>query len=85
MPSDFSHVTDEVVKRILLNHPRSLRLSEVFEAVQKTICALGHDCIREDIPAQAFEQRRQAAKEAFVRTTRGHKTWAWQALIRFWS
>jgi hypothetical protein len=84
MPSDFSHVSDAVVRRILLNHPRALRLSEVFEAVERSICALGHDAIREDIPAHAFEQRRQAAKEAFVRITRGHKTRAWQALHRFW-
>lgn len=52
------HVEDQVVRRILLNHPRALSLSEVFEAVERTLCALGHDAIREDIPAHAFEQRR---------------------------
>jgi hypothetical protein len=84
MPSDFEHVTDELVRRILVAQSQQLRTFEVGQAVDRTILALGHDAIREDVPAHAFEARRAAAKEAFVRIKRRQKTGAWRALQRFW-
>jgi hypothetical protein len=85
MPSDFRYIHDEIVKRVLLPHPRDLTLADIRQAVDLTLNHLGRDSIREDIPARAFAMRREAAKEASVRAQRGHKTRAWHALIRFWS
>ena len=85
MPSDFRNIQDETVRRVLLAHPRDLTLADIRQASDLTLNHLGRDCIREDIPAHAFEMRRQAAKEAAVRAARGHKTRAWHALVRFWS
>ena len=85
MPPDFHHVHDQVVKRVLITHPRDLTLTDIRQAVDLTLNHLGRDAVREDIPARAFEMRREAAKEAAVRAERGHKTRARHALIRFWS
>ena len=84
MPWDFRHVTDELVRHVLYTHPQQLRTFEVEQAVDRTILALGHDAIREDVPAHAFEARRAAAKEAFVRIQRRQKTPAWWVLHRYW-
>jgi len=85
MPWDFRHVTDELVRHILYTHPQQLRTFEVEQAVERTILTLGYDAtIREAVPAHAFEARRAAAKEAFVRIQRRQKTPAWRVLHRYW-
>lgn len=84
MPWDFRPVTDELVRHVLYTHPQQLRTFEVEQAVHRTILALGYDAIREDVPAHAFEVRRAAAKEAFVRIQRRQKTPACRVLHRYW-
>ena len=72
------------VRGVLYTHSQRLRTFEVEQTVDRTILALGYDAIREDVPAHAFEARRAAAKEAFVRIQRRQKTPAWRALHRYW-
>ena len=81
MPLDFRHVTEERVRRVLYTHQQQLRTFEVEQAVDRTILALGHDAIRE---TRAFEARRAAAKEAFVRIQRRRQTPAWRGLHWYW-
>ncbi len=84
MPSDFSHVANLLLRRVLETRPEELRMPDIEQAVSWTLDALGRDAIREDLTAALFEAKRAAAKQATVLMRRNRKTQAHRALQRFW-
>jgi hypothetical protein len=84
MPTDFSHVANLLLRRVLETRPEQLRVPDIEQAVSWTLDALGRDAIREDLAAIVFEARRAAAKQATVLMRRHRKTQAHRALQRFW-
>jgi hypothetical protein len=83
MPTDFSHIANLLLRRVLETRPEELRLPDIEQAVSWTLDALGRDAIREDLTT-VFEARRVAAKQATVLMRRHRKTQAHRALQRFW-
>jgi hypothetical protein len=84
MPSDFRHVSDLLLRRILETRPERLTMRDVQDAVSRTLDALGRDTIRDDVPASAFEARREAARKATKLMREHRKTQAHRALVKFW-
>jgi hypothetical protein len=64
MPSDFRHVSDMLLRSLLETRPERLRMRDVQDAVSRTLDALGRDAIRDDVPASAFEARREGARKS---------------------
>jgi hypothetical protein len=85
VPSKFKHVSDRMLRRVLEAKPEDLALENlVIYGITPSIRALGYDAIRDDIPAHAFEARREAAREAVEAIRSNHKTLAHAALQKFW-
>jgi hypothetical protein len=84
MPSDFRHVSDLLLRRILATRPERLTMRDVQGAVSRTLDALGRDTIRDDVPASAFEARREAARKATKLMREHRKAQAHRALVKFW-
>jgi hypothetical protein len=84
MPSDFRHVSDLLLRRILETRPERLTMRDVQDAVSRTLDALGRDAIRDDVPASAFEARREAARKATKLMREHRKAQGHRALVKFW-
>jgi hypothetical protein len=84
MPTDFHHISNLLLRRILESRPARLRMPDIEQAVGWSLDALGRDAIRDDIPASAFEARREAAREAVEAIGSNHKKRAHSALHKFW-
>ena len=59
-------------------------MRDVQDAVSRTLDALGRDAIRDDVPARAFEARREAARKATKLMRERRKAQAHGALVKFW-
>ena len=59
-------------------------MRDVQDAVSRTLDALGRDAIRTDVPANAFEARREAARKATKLMREHRKAQAHRALVKFW-
>ena len=84
MPSDFHHVSNALLRRILETPARQLKPSDVQQALGWSLDALGRDAVRDDVPVSAFEARRTALREAVHEAQRGRKARAHAALVKFW-
>jgi hypothetical protein len=84
MPTDFHHISNLLLRRILESRPERLRMPDIEQAVGWSLDALGRDAIRDDVPASAFEARREAAREAVEAIRGNHKKRAHAALHKFW-
>jgi hypothetical protein len=84
MPSDFYHVSNLLLRRILETRPERLRMPDIEQAVAWSLDALGRDAIRDDVPASAFEARREAARKATKLMRERRKAQAHRALVKFW-
>jgi hypothetical protein len=84
MTSDFRHVSDLLLRRILETRPERLTMRDVQDAMSRTLDALGRDAVRDDVPTSAFETRREAARKA-TKLMRDHrKAQAHRAICKFW-
>lgn len=59
-------------------------MRDVQDAVSRTLDALGRDAIRDDVPASAFEARREAARTATKLMREHRKAQAHRVLMKFW-
>ena len=51
MPTDFSHIANLLLRRVLETRPEELRLPDIEQAVSWTLDGLGRDAIREFVRA----------------------------------
>jgi hypothetical protein len=64
--------------------PRATSLADLQSAFSATATALGHDMLREDIPASALDARIAAARDARDAIKLRQRTKAHAALQKFW-
>jgi hypothetical protein len=84
-PSDFSHVTNKLLQRVLQSDPKHVKPGEMRQALGWTLDALGRDVIDDQIPPAALEQRVQEARAANTAITKGQRGVCHRALRKFWS
>jgi hypothetical protein len=82
--SDFRHVSNTLLRHILQQQPHHLKRSDLQQALGFTLDALGRDAINQDVQEDAFEARRDAAREADKALARHRNARALRSIQRFW-
>jgi hypothetical protein len=80
----FAHVADRYLRHVLTKEPRHVTRADLQSAFSATATALGHDMLREDIPASALDARIAAARRARDAINRHQRSKAHAALQKFW-
>ena len=82
--ADSRHLADRYLRFILEMEPRHVTRADLDSAFSATATALGHDMLREDIPASALDARIVSAWEARDAIKRRRRAKAHAALQKFW-
>jgi hypothetical protein len=81
----FGHVANIMLRRVLEQEPRHIRRTDMQQAVRWTVEALGRDAINPEVPEDAFDTRRDAAREADKAITKHQHSRAHAALRKYWN